>query len=560
MSSTDSDMMISTGATTATNEVDIAISPTNICNIIAAANDANGGPQRIFYSPDCGVTWRLSTLPLSGDLYHRHPSVGWTSDQRAWVITKATTNLGETLRCYYSGDITVNPTPTWKIDQTFIIEPTTTIQSPRMWIERTEDFGFLDTIYVIWGTNNLVFVKSRHPQSGTWRPTTQLPSQSLQGNVNGCDIKADENGTVAAFWHEERTRKLLVSLSTSNDAQSGPIFGTPSTIASTIAYSSIAIPSCANNKAAISISSVARGGGLYVVWADLTGDSGCNTASEEPGTNVTSSCKTRIWFSKFDGVSPMWQTKMISDGTSLNDEFHPRLFQDLNTGTLVVVYYDTAFDPGRLKTDVWMRTSEDLGENWSSPIKLTTAQTDETTIGHQEYQYGDYLGITGQSGILFAAWTDRRSGLPEQIWARRFRIPTLLDPCSDPFLTGATITFNSTGNDKDPDTIVQIILSTVIDNEIVSYVADTFGYFDNPSSHQINLPLHRFSLPKSRVMRGHVKIIIEPNGNDEWIFNFTLDFTFSNGESIHLGPNRDITLDQDNKISDMIDIRSMKQT
>ena len=116
MSADCTDMRISTGVTTPTSEVDIAICPTNLCRVLAAANDATvgGGPQKIFYSVDCGLTWSHSTFPQPPFLdehSHSHPSVAWTSNQTVWLLTIATTTSGTTsLRCYNSIDNGVN----WK--------------------------------------------------------------------------------------------------------------------------------------------------------------------------------------------------------------------------------------------------------------------------------------------------------------------------------------------------------------------------------------------------------------------------------------------------------------
>ena len=81
------------------------------------------------------------------------------------------------------------------------------------------------------------------------------------------------------------------------------------------------------------------------------------------------------------------------------------------------MYYDTIADAGRLKTDVWLQTSDDNGATWSAAIKVTTAQTDETSAGADSgNQYGDYNGISGINGNFFPCWTDRRSGSVEEIW------------------------------------------------------------------------------------------------------------------------------------------------
>jgi hypothetical protein len=145
------------------------------------------------------------------------------------------------------------------------------------------------------------------------------------------------------------------------------------------------------------------------VWADLAEATGCTNASNGSVIDAASSRMTRVWFAKYGPAG--WSSKPINLDQSLNDEFHPRLFQDSYTGSLILVYYGSGTtmtnDPTpRLSTDVLMKISEDQGENWSKPTKLTTLQTNEAAAGANNFQYGDYLGITGQNGFYFAAWTE----------------------------------------------------------------------------------------------------------------------------------------------------------
>ena len=86
-----------------------------------------------------------------------------------------------------------------------------------------------------------------------------------------------------------------------------------------------------------------------------------------------------------------------------------RLALDEATGAMMVVYYDTILDPGRVKTNLWMQQSLDRGVSWTAPVRVTTAETDETSAGAtSSFQYGDYIGLTGFAGNFFPCWTDRR--------------------------------------------------------------------------------------------------------------------------------------------------------
>jgi hypothetical protein len=56
---------ISGGPTVPTSESDIRLNYINNRKIIAAANNANGGLQRQFYSDDGGQIWYQTTLPYA---------------------------------------------------------------------------------------------------------------------------------------------------------------------------------------------------------------------------------------------------------------------------------------------------------------------------------------------------------------------------------------------------------------------------------------------------------------------------------------------------------------
>src|SRR5262249_33896905 len=155
---------------------------------------------------------------------------------------------------------------------------------------------------------------------------------------------------------------------------------------------------------------------VYAIWTDLSGEPGC-TSGLGPGSNVASTCKSRIWFARSTDGGATWSApRKINDQPGKSDQFHSRLCVDETDGRLVVVYNDTVGDPGRLKTDIWMQHSEDDGATWSPPVKVTSAQTDETVSGAASFGYGDYLGLSGYAGTFFPSWTDRRSAGPEEIW------------------------------------------------------------------------------------------------------------------------------------------------
>jgi hypothetical protein len=236
-------------------------------------------------------------------------------------------------------------------------------------------------------------------------------------------------------------------------------------------------------------------------------------------------------------------TLLPSGEPSLNDQFNPRLVVDETNGQLVVIYYDTVKDTGRLKTEVLLQTSDDSGVNWSEPIPVTINQTDETSPGYDSHQYGEYNGLSGYAGTFFPSWTDRRDiTFHEQIWTRRIKIPSLPEePCPmDPILTSATISFHTSIDDKDHDTYLIIDVNTVR-NENAAHVEGFVyededdpnnNFNDNEDSGPFSLLVNGPWFTKSRIK--FLRIAIHPCGDDTWNFNFNLDLAFSNGEHIHL--------------------------
>jgi hypothetical protein len=393
--------------------------------IIAAANAGDGDRQAQFYSRDRGNTWGQSTLPLvQGDLFHLDPAVDWTSDGTAWAVTMGISMSAIRLRAYKSSD----GGKTWAFDGDASGTQTLT-EKEKMWTDHSAQSPHQDNIYVLWSNNHRVFVNRRTGPAGSWQTPIQVSGAETTFGVKG-DITTNSSGDVFAMWTDYFGNYLFVSRS----FDGGRTFSSPVLIAKTFAGYSVEVP-------AVTGGSVPPGRGrhpsvylsagayetstrdfAYAVWMDLTGDSGCNAPGHGPGNNVSSTCKTRIWFSRSaprrGQAGASWQTPiMINNHPALSDQFSPRLAVDPKDGTIGVIYYDTVRDTGRLKTDVWFQSSSDHGVTWSKPVRVTTAQTDETSAGADFLlQYGDFNGLTSYGGRFWPSWTDRRNGLREEIW------------------------------------------------------------------------------------------------------------------------------------------------
>ena len=407
-------LRLSGAQTSPREESDIRYNYTNLSQIIAASTQL-GGTQPMHYSMDGGATWRQSSLPaFTGDARQGDPTIDWTSDGTAWSITigiSPTTDL--VLRCFKS----VNAGATWTFDST-LTSTQTAMDKEALWIDHSQVSRHKDNMYATWHNNRPCFVARRTGPTGTWQAPVQVSGAETTGTALGGDIKTNSRGDVFVFWPDTGSQNLFVAKSTDG----GVTFASPVSIAKTFGALDIGVPAQDNRKVLIYLSGGAFRMGtedlVYATWTDLAGRAGCNGPGDQPGSNTASPCKTRIWFSRSTDGGVKWEAaRKLNDQDSVNDQFFQRLAVDDTTGELLVVYYDTVNDPGRLKTDLWMQGSTDGGLTWSSAVQVTSAETDETSAGAEsDFQYGDYIGLTGHAGQFFACWTDRRNGRFEEIW------------------------------------------------------------------------------------------------------------------------------------------------
>ncbi|HEV7514882.1 MAG TPA: DUF4082 domain-containing protein, partial [Thermoanaerobaculia bacterium] len=403
--------------------------------------------QTQMYSTNGGATWGQTTLPLVGaDVFHSDPAVDFTSDGVAWslvisVVTPPPPPAPQTyelrVRAYHSQGTNYAQ---WVADtsssdnQTHGTPSGTQITADKelMWIDHSATSPFRDTIYAIWHAGTPAFVSRRTPGAGgSWSAPLAVSGAETTGFSTGGDVKTNANGDVFAFWPSSGSRQIDVAKSTNGGAAFTALTtGAPTTpnvvtIANTVGSYQIGIPAFNGDPAqfqqrrrpAILPSGGAFRNGtrdlVYAAWMDLD-RAGCTA----PDTNTASTCKTRIWFSRSTDGGAHWANPvMLNNQPGLNDQFNPRLTVDEATGGLTVAYYDTALDTNRRQAHVFAQHSANDGVSWSAPVQVTDAASDETG-GNLGIQYGDYSGISAQSGTVFPSWTDHRSGI-EEIWTDR---------------------------------------------------------------------------------------------------------------------------------------------
>ena len=429
---------ISGAQTSPRSESDIRVNYWDATKIIGASNNISAsGQQAHFYSTDGGSTWGQNYLPLqSGDAFNSDPTVDWTSNGTAWATTMGINSAGTSLRI--QAFKSTNNGATWTFDGTVSGSQTNT-DKQIMWADHSATSPYKDNIYVCWHNGAPQFVNRRTATS--WGTPLQISGTETTGTAIGCDVKSNSSGDVFVFWPATGNRRILVAKSTNG----GTSFGTPVIARTTFDSYDIGVPSFNGRRILIYASGgtyrTATKNLVYLTWTDLTGATGCTTATNEPGSNAASTCKTRIWFSRSTDGGATWSAaKMINNQSSLNDQYNQWLVVDEATGQLAVMYYDTVDDSTRKKTHVYYQASFDDGVTWSTPFRVTTAQTDETIAGADSgNQYGDYNSMSGINGSFWPVWTDRRSGGKEEIWTAN--VQETGGPCTPPSApTGLTAT------------------------------------------------------------------------------------------------------------------------
>ncbi len=415
--------------TTPRSESDIRVDYWDPQKIMGASNDLSAaGNQAQFFSTNGGATWGQSSLPLQlADAFHSDPTVEWTSDGTAWSATIGIDALVTALhlRAYKS----VDNGATWTFDGTFDGGQSAT-DKEIMWADHSATSPFKDNIYVCWRNNTQGYVNRRTGPAGSWQTPIQTTGTESIGDPIGCDLKTNAFGDVFDFWPAAGNRRIVVAKSTNG----GVSYGAGVVAATTFDGLDIGVPAMASRRALIYVAGGAYRTVLkdlvYASWTDLSGEAGCTSPANEPGTDVASTCKTRVWFARSSNGGTTWSGPvMLNNQGSLNDQFNQWLVVDEVTGALSIVYYDTVGDPGRKKTDVWYQSSFDDGVTWHPAVKVTSAQTDETTGGQDNAnQYGDYNGLSGYAGVFFPSWTDRRNNAREEIWTAKVNDPACTPP------------------------------------------------------------------------------------------------------------------------------------
>lgn len=116
----------------------------------------------------------------------------------------------------------------------------------------------------------------------------------------------------------------------------------------------------------------------------------------------------------------------------------------------------------------------------------------------------------------------------------------------DAVLVGATILFHTGNNDKDGDTRLEAWVNKAGNRE-AAYSGFVYGHWDDGSFHPVQLRPKSNLMTKAEIPGSFVRVHIEPNGNDTWVFEqVPVELNFSDGTAYRKNFGW-VTLSQDTK-------------
>ena len=111
--------------------------------------------------------------------------------------------------------------------------------------------------------------------------------------------------------------------------------------------------------------------------------------------------------------------------------------------------------------------------------------------------------------------------------------PVMRASSDDPELTSVSAAFSTTSNDKDHDTLLDVMIYNNR-GKLLAQSRGIGGHWNDGSSNEIGLTLVN-RLKKSEIAGGRVALAIHPNGNDKWEFNFDLTLTYEDETTTQKG-------------------------
>lgn len=400
------------------NEEQIVMNPNDTTNLVAVWRDFRVGYRQVAYaySFDGGLTWGQDLFVEPEYIWDSDPgiTVDTAGNFYAVILSFNSTSEPNGLFVYKSTDGGV----TWS-DPVTVINGVPGVFEDKELIACDRSGGpYTDNLYVAWTrfySTQILMCRSTDEGNSFVGPVTISDMNGVQWPVP-C---VGPNSEVYVAWVQYSPGAIRFDCSTDG----GETFGTDITIqnvsfVSGYIYGDIMVFSFPAID--VDITGGPYNGNIYVAYMDY--------ASGNTDTDIYFTCST-------DGGNSWSQKIRINDDPLNNgcDQFHPWLFVAPD-GNIIVVFLDRRLDSGNLLMDLYMTTSTDGGNSWSSNERITTVSSDPTAgsvfstsnqplnkfpikINHpviltgRAGLIGEYIGVTASSiNDIHPIWTDTRFG------------------------------------------------------------------------------------------------------------------------------------------------------
>jgi Neuraminidase (sialidase) len=135
---------------------------------------------------------------------------------------------------------------------------------------------------------------------------------------------------------------------------------------------------------------------IYVAYTDNTGP--------ESGTVANNHGRIQVAYSRDAGATWTVRTPHPTADANTVDRFHPWMKVD-NNGRVHVVFYDTTNSPDRTGVDYYYSYSDNGGDGWSAPTRLTSINMPKPS---GSFEWGDYNGMDMILTQALGIYTDNR--------------------------------------------------------------------------------------------------------------------------------------------------------
>ena len=400
------------------NEEQIVMNPNDTTNLVAVWRDFRVGYRQVAYaySFDGGLTWGQDLFVEPEYIWDSDPGITVDTAGNFYAVILSFNSISEPngLFVYKSTDGGV----TWSGPVTVINGVPGVFEDKELIACDRSGGPYTDNLYVTWTrfySTQILMCRSTDEGNSFVGPVTISDMNGVQWPVP-C---VGPNSEVYVAWVQYSPGAIRFDCSTDG----GETFGTDITIqnvsfVSGYIYGDIMVFSFPAID--VDITGGPYNGNIYVAYMDY--------ASGNTDTDIYFTCST-------DGGNSWSQKIRINDDPLNNgcDQFHPWLFVAPD-GNIIVVFLDRRLDSGNLLMDLYMTTSADGGNSWSSNERITTVSSDPTAgsvfstsnqplnkfpikINHpviltgRAGLIGEYIGVTASSiNDIHPIWTDTRFG------------------------------------------------------------------------------------------------------------------------------------------------------